>query len=116
MVNVISLRSLKRLSEIELFVFNTPSDCEMINWGIRYAGLFMWGINRTKRYIQLPRNTKIDYGLYIGHGGPIVINKTTIIGNNCNLSQFTTIGANDGKAAVIGDNTYIGPNFVLWRM
>ena len=52
---------------------------------------------------------KVGYGLYIAHEGPIVINPTTVIGNNCNLSQFTTIGSNDGAAAVIGDNVYIGP-------
>lgn len=54
--------------------------------------------NRTKKYIQLPKTTKVGYGLYIGHGGPIVVNSSTIIGNNCNLSQFTTIGSNEGKA------------------
>lgn len=48
--------------------------------------------------------------MYIGHGGPIVVSPTAIIGNNVNLSQFTTIGSNEGKAAVIGDNVYIGPN------
>lgn len=53
---------------------------------------------------------KCGYGLYIGHGGPIVVNHTATIGNNCNLSQFTTIGSNHGKAATIGDNVYIGPN------
>lgn len=79
----------------------------------KIVGLFLWGINRTKRRIQLPRETKVGYGLYIAHHGPIVINPTAIIGNNCNLSQFTTIGANDGKAAVIGDNTYIGPNVCI---
>ena len=59
------------------------------------------------------RKTKIGYGLYIGHGGPVIINPTAVIGNNCNLSQFVTIGAIDGNAAEIGDNVYIGPNCCL---
>lgn len=61
----------------------------------------------------MPRNTKVGYGLYIGHEGSIVVNSTTIIGNNCNLSQFTTIGSNENNAAIIGDNTYIGPNVCI---
>lgn len=60
--------------------------------------------------IVIPRQTEVGYGLYIGHGGPVVINPSTIIGNNVNLSQFTSIGTNSGKAAVIGDEVYIGPN------
>ena len=79
----------------------------------KIIGLFLWCINRTKTTIQLPRTTKVGYGLYIGHGGPIVVNPTTTIGNNCNLSQFTTIGSNEGHAASIGDNTYIGPNVCI---
>lgn len=43
----------------------------------------------------------------------MVINPTAVIGNNCNLSQFVTIGAIDGNAAEIGDNVYIGPNCCL---
>ena len=80
---------------------------------VQLIGLFLWKINRTKQVIQIPRQTKIGYGLYIGHGGPIIVNPTAVIGNNCNLSQFTTIGANHGYAATIGDNTYIGPNVCI---
>ena len=70
---------------------------------------------KKKKYgIDIHCTTKIGYGLFIGHGGPLVVNPTTIIGNNVNLSQFTTIGANGGRqAAVIGDNVYIGPNVCI---
>lgn len=82
--------------------------------GARLIGKFLWKINLTRRYwLQIPLSTKIGYGLYIGHGGPVIINGTAIIGNNCNLSQFTTIGSNHHKAAVIGNNVYIGPNVCI---
>lgn len=80
---------------------------------IKIIGLFLWILNKTKKTIQLPRQTQVGYGLYIGHGGPVVVNPNTVIGNNCNLSQFTTIGSNKGQAAIIGDNTYIGPNVCI---
>ena len=54
--------------------------------------------------------TKIGYGLYLGHEIGILVAPTAVIGNNCNLSQFTSIGTNHGKAATIGDNVYIGPS------
>ena len=66
-----------------------------------------------KKSIQIPYETKVGYGLYIGHGGPVIVNPTASIGNNCNLSQFVTIGSNEGKAAYIGDNTYIGPSVCI---
>jgi len=69
--------------------------------------------------IQISPRTKIGYGLYIGHGVGIIVSHTAVIGNNCNLSQFTTIGSNrskdnnKSKAAIIGDNVYIGPSVCI---
>ena len=63
--------------------------------------------------IQIPAGTKIGYGFYIGHGVGIVINGGTVIGNNCNVSQFLSIGTNKRTPATIGDNVYIGPNVCI---
>lgn len=79
----------------------------------RLGGVLLWKFNKTKRYIRIPLETQIGYGLFIGHDAPIIVSPTTIIGNNVNLSQFTTIGTNKGKAATIGDNVYIGPNVCI---
>lgn len=67
----------------------------------------------TKYFLSIPSSTKIGYGLYIGHGQNIVVNHTAQIGNNVNLSQFTSIGSNHDNAATIGDNVYIGPNVCI---
>ena len=77
----------------------------LVNAGgvLKLFGIILWKL-RNHQQIQILRKTKI------GYGGPVVVNPSTVIGNNCNLSQFVTIGSNEGKAAVIGDNVYIGPN------
>ena len=58
--------------------------------GVKLLGAILWKL-RNHQQIQILRKTKIGYGLYIGHGGPVVINPTAVIGNNCNLSQFVTM-------------------------
>jgi serine O-acetyltransferase len=80
------------------------------NLFIRLLSIFMHKRLTNKYLIQIPRQTQIGYGLYIGHHMCIVISPSAKIGNNVNLSQFTTIGSNYGNAADIGDNVYIGPN------
>lgn len=63
--------------------------------------------------VQIPSNTKIGYGLYLGHCVGIVVSCNAVIGNNVNLSHFVSIGGVEGKAPIIGDNVYIGPNVSL---
>lgn len=66
---------------------------------------------------QIPYNTTIGKGLYIGHHGAIVINGKTQIGKNCNIAHGVTIGqANRGKSKgcpTIGDNVWIGSGSVI---
>ena len=66
-----------------------------------------------KRGLMISENMSLGYGLYLSHGFGVVVNPSAVIGNNCTLSQFTTVGAVEGKAAVIGDNVYIGPSVCL---
>ncbi len=66
-----------------------------------------------KHHIYIERCTHIGYGFRILHGGPVVINASTWIGNNVNICQFTTIGSLSMNAAKIGDNVYIGPSVCI---
>lgn len=63
-----------------------------------------------KRCLMINENMDLGYGLYLAHAFGVIINPKAVIGNNCTISQFTTIGAVTGKPACIGDNVYIGPS------
>lgn len=75
-----------------------------------------------KRYeykysFQIPVNTNIGKGLYIGHHGTIIVNEKAQIGSNCNIAPGVVIGqANRGKlkgVPIIGDYVWMGVNAVL---
>lgn len=78
-----------------------------------YFARFMHLRLSRKHCMQIPVTTQIGYGFYIGHGIGIVINPGTKIGNNCNISQFLSIGTNKSTPCTIGDNVYIGPNVCI---
>ena len=59
--------------------------------------------------IQIPACTQIGFGLVLCHHMGVVVNPTVVIGDNCNISQFTTIGSNHDNGAEIGNEVYIGP-------
>lgn len=63
-----------------------------------------------KYNIHIPRTTKIGRGFLIWHGCGIVINPDTIIGDNCTIFQFLSIGASHRGAATIGNDVWIGPH------
>lgn len=104
-------------SQFLKYYFKNPSFRYLVSWRLmhdkgfaKFLGKILWFFRPLKNHIILPLNVKIGYGLFIGHNGPIVISASTVIGNNCNLSQFVTIGSNKGHAATIGDEVYIGPS------
>lgn len=69
--------------------------------------------------IELPRKTTVGKGLSLYHGQALVVNKGTVIGDNCVLRNSTTIGHKrlaDGtftKCPRIGNNVDIGANVCI---
>ncbi len=83
--------------------------------GFFYRALLL---HYTNKYgFQIPANTTIGKGLYIGHRGPVVINGKAEIGDNCTLGHVVTIGQmNRGKKTgcpKIGNRVFIGVGAVV---
>jgi len=85
-----------------------------------FFGLFYRFFLRKYGYrygFQIPVETQIGEGFYIGHFGPIVINAETKIGKNCNITHGVTIGKTfRGKlkgTPILGDNIWIGTGSVI---
>jgi len=70
-----------------------------------------------KTQIQIPHNTQIGEGFYIGHLGRIIINPGSVLGRNINIATGVTIGAaNRGPkkgCPTIGSSVWIGTNAVI---
>ena len=70
-----------------------------------------------KTGIQIPINTSIGEGFYIGHLGRIIINENAVIGKNVNIATGVTIGQESRGDRVgcptIGDRVFIGTNAVI---
>ena len=62
---------------------------------------------------ELQHGMKIGYGFLLTHNSPIVLNSSTIIGDNCNICQFVTVGSLYCNAAHIGNDVYIGRNVCI---
>lgn len=70
-----------------------------------------------KSHIQIPPETAIEPGFYIGHFGRIIINQNSKLGKNVNIATGVTIGQeNRGKrkgCPTIGNKVWIGTNAVI---
>ncbi|KQA25143.1 serine acetyltransferase [Vibrio metoecus] len=84
--------------------------CRSRNMLVRTLARLMHRILSVRYQIQLPKETQVGPGLYLGHATGVIVNSTAKIGANCNLSPFTVIGSNKGQTATIGDYVYIGPH------
>lgn len=72
---------------------------------------------KTVSHIQIPIETQIGEGFFIGHYGHIVINPKAVLGKNINIAVGVTIGQTnrgDKKGCPhISDNCWIGTNAVV---
>lgn len=77
----------------------------------------LYRISARKNHIEIPRDTKIGAGLYIGHPFCITINSKAIIGCNCNIHKGVTIGQENRGVRqgtpIIGDCVWIGVNATI---
>ena len=81
-----------------------PFRCILRHYSVKYG-------------FQIPYQTEIGRGLYIGHFGATVINPKAIIGENVNIAQGVTIGqATRGKREgfpIIGNRVWIGTSAII---
>ena len=78
--------------------------------------LYKWQLRRyrLKYGLEIPAETQIGRGLYLGHPFCITINGKAVIGDNCNIHKGVVIGReNRGRregTPTIGNSVWIGIN------
>ena len=81
---------------------------------IRRWYTFWYQVISQKHGIEIPRNTVIGKGLYVGHPYNITINPRAVLGENVNIHKGVTIGQENRGARqgtpTIGNNVWIGVN------
>lgn len=86
-------------------------------YSVRILSRVVLSYYRNKYGIEIPRQTTIGKGLYLGHAWNITINPEAIIGSNCNIHKGVTIGKeNRGPrkgAPIIGNFVWIGVNSTI---
>src|SRR5512141_2543938 len=92
-------------------------------WGYRFSH-WLW-LHRLKvlgRYvsqvirgftgIEIHPGAKIGQGLFIDHGMGVVIGETSVIGDNCHLTQGVTLGGtstrHEKRHPTLGEGVYVG--------
>lgn len=77
-----------------------------------------WQSRMGSRYgYQIPAAVELGPGFYVGHFGPIVMNREVVIGANCNIAHNCTIGqANRGRnrgVPRLGNQVWIGTGAII---
>ena len=87
-------------------------------FGIYHFFRILYHLASTRYGVFIDFTTQIGGGLYLPHPCSIIVNRRTIIGRDCNLSQNNTLGiSNRGPkkgCPTIGDRVYIGPGAVVF--
>ena len=84
---------------------------------LQYYYRIRYRVIRQQHGVEIPWQTRIGKGLYLGHVYNITVNGETVIGDNCNLHKGVTIGqtnrGNRKGTPVIGNNVWIGVNATI---
>lgn len=113
-----ALRCYLRIPAVRFLFWHRIANFTRLHNRILY--FFVWFIHRrlTIKYgFDIPAETQIGKGFYIGHFGGIVVSARAVIGSNVNISQGVTIGKSSrGRKKgypVIKDGVYIAPGAVI---